>query len=132
MLLPEPDPIYKGAWHFTIGLEGNGNGAGGVGKGGGSQGEDLSLKDVMREIQSLSLDVKSKFGSLERQLGEQAKEFKDDLGKIREELISRSQFEVLQGRVEKLESGGLSEIEISWFQQQVNWRAVNNIRHFLT
>ena len=47
-------------------------------------------------------------------------DFKSDLAKLRFDMISKVQFNELEQRVQKLESGGMPNSEISWLQSQDN------------
>ena len=88
----------------------------------GEGGEDIQsdMRKLLSEMQRLSVSVEGKFEGLQRQLGEQAASFNEELGKLRVELVSRSEFEVLSGRVQALEAGGLPSPQVSWFQEQAN------------
>ena len=85
-------------------------------KGGGGEGGDLSLKDVMQEIKSLSLDVRSKFVTVEACMHE----FRAELISLRAEMVSRRMFDQLESRVSELEMRGLSCPEVDFLRQQVD------------
>jgi len=77
------------------------------------------MQSLMQEVQKLSLNMTGQFQTLRQQLSDQACEFKSDLAKLREEMVTRSMFEELEGRIKTLETQGLANPEVSWLQQQV-------------
>ena len=79
--------------------------------------EGVSMQSLLQEVQKLSLNMTGQFQTLRQQLSDQACEFKSDLAKLREEMVTRSMFEELEGRIKTLETQGLANPEVSWLQQ---------------
>ena len=74
----------------------------------------------MEELKKFTINVDGKFDSLQRSLDVQGMDFKKELGKFREEMVSRSEFDVLVQKVRELQSGGLPNSQITWMQDQLN------------
>ena len=120
------DPSKNGAGAGGSGAGGSEGGAGGSGAGGsGDQGgkeekDSVSLGSLMEELKKFTVNVDGKFDSLQRSLDVQASDFKKELGKLREEMVSRSEFDDLVQKVRELQSGGLPNSQITWMQDQLN------------
>ena len=72
------------------------------------------------QISEVNTNMTNKFAVMQNQLSEQAKDFAQDLKQLREDTISKSQFETQEQRIVKLEGGGLASTQISWMQTQLN------------
>ena len=75
--------------------------------------EKISLEDVMGAIQTLSVDVNSKFVSVENCL----LEFRAELGALKAEMVSRQMFDKLEARVSDLELKGFACPDLEFLRQ---------------
>ena len=90
-------------------------GAGGLGRiDSRSEGEEeVSLKFLSKQIADMNLNVNTQFASMETLVAELRGEFKV----LREEMVSKEQFGVLEARVTDLESHGLPNSELKILRQ---------------
>ena len=86
----------------------------------------VDMNMLSKQMSELSLNMNSKFDivqtsvdNLNKQLAEQAATFKEELAKLRVEMVSRVEFEAFEKRVQKLETGGLASAQVAALQKQV-------------
>ena len=87
----------------------------------------VDMNMLSKQMSELSLNMNSKFDivqtsvdNLNKQLAEQAATFKEELAKLRVEMVSRVEFEAFEKRVQKLETGGLASAQVAAFQKQMS------------
>ena len=103
-----------------------------------SDDEEVSLKDISRQMLKMSLKMDTKFetvqsqisnlkGDVQQQLVElkgdiqtQLSDFKLELARVKEEAVTKVVFESLEARVASLEQVGVQTPEVSWLKDQVN------------
>ena len=76
----------------------------------------------LKKMDSMHVDMQTEFQKMRVQLDAQAaefKEFKQDLEKLRGEMVSKDVFQRLKLRVDNLEAGGLGNPKLTWLQQEV-------------
>ena len=83
------------------------SGAGFFGKGGVS-GTSLDMQALLSAIQSVNLNVDTRFNTLQTQCQTQFQDLRSDLNKLQSEMVTRTQFETLETRVYALESNVVS------------------------
>ena len=113
---------------FTENVPGVSSDFGGQDAGEGGKDEEASdVKQLLFEFRGLRVSMDSKFGGLQQQLADQAKQlveqaktFQEELAKLRADMVSSVQFGALEERVQKLEAGGLASSQISSMQSQLN------------
>ena len=79
----------------------------------------VDMNMLSKQMSELSLNMNAKFDivqtsvdNLNKQLAEQAATFKEELAKLRVEMVSRVEFEAFEKRVQKLETGGLASAQV--------------------
>ena len=75
---------------------------------------------LLAKMEALNTNLDSKFASLNQKLNSQAEEFRVELGVLRAEMVNEQQFVKLEERVVALESGGVANTQLTWFQNQLN------------
>ena len=112
-----PVPPFQGA-----GVDAGDAGAGGVGVGGSQQSgtTDASMTMLLAEMKAMNTNLNTKFASLDKKLSDQSQEFKVELGKLRADTVAKETFSVLEVRLKNLESGGVPNSQITWFQDQLH------------
>ena len=103
-----------------------------------SDDEEVSLKDISRQMQKMSLSLDTKFENVQTQISSlkgdvhnqfvqlkgdiqsQLSDFKLDLARVKEEAVTKVVFESLEARVATLEQVGVQSPEVSWMKDQVN------------
>ena len=103
-----------------------------------SDDEEVSLKDISRQMRSMSLNMDTKFENVQSQISNlkgdvhnqlvqlkgdiqtQLSDFKLELARVKEEAVTKVVFESLEARVANLEQVGIQSPEVSWLKDQVN------------
>jgi len=97
----------------------------------GGGGETADMKTLLDKMNSLGTKFDSNLQTLQQQaadnhqilqtqLSDQASSFKTELATLRADMVSRSDFSVLEGKVQELQIGGLPSPQLAWFQEQIN------------
>ena len=130
-----PVPLAGGPAGLTACVSGVGGDlqTGGAGSarqagGGGEAAVMQTLLDKMNSLdtkfdsnlQSLQQQAAINHQTLQKQLSDQASSFKAELATLRADMVSRSDFSVLEGKVQELQVGGLPSPQLAWFQEQIN------------
>ena len=79
---------------------------------------DTNMAELVQEMRKMNTNMTVQFSALQQQISDQASQFKSDLAKLREEMVTRSMFEDLEERIKTLETQGLASPEVNWLQQQ--------------
>jgi len=86
-----------------------------------------SMKDLMREMRNMSVNLGQRIDGMSSNLGQridsiqvQFENLKNDLKTLQSETVTKVVFQSLEERVSKLEAGGVPKPETKWLQMQVN------------
>jgi len=86
-----------------------------------------SMKDLMREMRSMNLNLGQRIDGISANLGQriagiqvQVENLRDDLKTLQSESVTKVVFQSLEECVMKLEAGGMPEVETKWLQMQVD------------
>ena len=78
--------------------------------------EEPSMKDLMREMRSMHIDLGGQFVSLQNKFAD----LRVEVTNLKKEMVTKEIFSSLESRVAVLEVGGVGNAEVTFLKKQVN------------